>query len=325
MAIMTTDQVPLFQLNQVSHHYGSVQALQDISRTVAPGSIGLIGQNGAGKSTLMQILLGLIRPSSGSAEVLGQPVNQGSLTLRGRIGYMPEREAFIPGLKGIEYVALAGQLSGMGARESQRRAHEVLSYLGLEEARYRPLEQYATGMKQRLKLAAALVHDPQFLILDEPTSGLDADGRTAMLEVLRTLSARPGRSMLLSSHLLGDIERICQTAMIMDQGRLAAHGRLDELRTSQQRVYRFGWEGSTDNASTFLQSLENRGAQLETDLERGRGRATVVSEWSNQWFFAAARQSGVVLVHLEPEEEDLAAVYQRIVTKGTAVHSGRVH
>jgi ABC-2 type transport system ATP-binding protein len=201
----------------------------------------------------------------------------------------------------------------MGKREAQRRAHEVLSYLGLEEARYRSLEQYATGMKQRLKLAAALVHDPQFLILDEPTSGLDSDGRTAMLEVLRILSARPGRSMLLSSHLLGDIERICQTAMILDRGRLVECGRLDELRTSQQRVYRFRWEGSFEQARPFLQDLENRGALLDANLQQRSGRATVATDWSNQFFFLAARHSGVVLVHLEPEEEDLAAVYQRII------------
>jgi ABC-2 type transport system ATP-binding protein len=272
---MPEDTTPLFRLTEVTHQYGSVRALHDISLTVPTGSIGLIGQNGAGKSTLMQILLGLIRPSQGTADVLGQPVRGGNLALRGRIGYMPERAAFLPGLKGIEYVALAGELSGMQRRDAQRRAHEVLSYLGLEEARYRPLEQYATGMKQRLKLAAALVHDPQFLILDEPTSGLDSDGRTAMLEVLRTLSARPGRSMLLSSHLLGDIERICQMAMILDRGCLATFGRLDDLRTSQQRVYRFRWEGRVEPVESFQRVLENQGAVLELNPSQGIGRATV--------------------------------------------------
>jgi ABC-2 type transport system ATP-binding protein len=320
---MPDDSTPLFQLTDVTHQYGNVRALHALSLSVPTGSIGLIGQNGAGKSTLMQILLGLIQPSMGTANVLGQPVRGGNLALRGRIGYMPERAAFLPGLKGIEYVALAGELCGMQRRDAQRRAHEVLSYLGLEEARYRPLEQYATGMKQRLKLAAALVHDPQFLILDEPTSGLDSDGRAAMLEVLRTLSARPGRSMLLSSHLLGDIERICHMAMILDRGSLAGFGRLNDLRTSQQRVYRFRWEGVAERAEPFQRRLEELGAELELNPSQGEGRATVGEDWTNRNFFQAARQAGLTLVHLEPEEEDLAAVYQRIIQQPPGPKRGR--
>ena len=143
----------LFQLTNVTHYYGRVCALREVSLAVDAGAIGLVGQNGAGKSTLIQILLGLIRPSRGTAQVLGQDMRASGIQLRGRIGYMPERDAMVPGLNGIEYAALAGELCGMSRKQALRRAHETLSWLGMEEARYRRLEQYSVGMKQRLKLA----------------------------------------------------------------------------------------------------------------------------------------------------------------------------
>src|SRR5262245_43702534 len=198
----------LLTLSGVTHFYGKVCALRDVTLELAPGAIGLVGQNGAGKSTLMQILLGLIRLSSGAAEVLGHNVRTAGMELRGRVGYMPERDAIIPGLNGVEYVALTGELCGMPRRQALRRAHETLSYLGMEDARYRRLDQYSVGMIQRLKLAATLVHDPDLLLLDEPTSGLDPDGRAAMLSLLGRLASRPGKSLILASHLLGDIQRV---------------------------------------------------------------------------------------------------------------------
>ena len=195
-------------------------------RPPAPGRIGLLGPNGAGKSTLLKILLGLLPPSSGSGRVLGQrPRPFDGIDLRRAVGYMPEADALVPGLRGAEYVALAGELYGMPPREAQRRAHEVLTYLELEDARYRRLEEYSTGMKQRLKLAQALVHDPPVLLLDEPTSGLDPSGRDAMLRLLLTLGREHGKSILLSTHLLGDVERVCETVLILHQGRRAAPGR----------------------------------------------------------------------------------------------------
>ena len=159
-----------------------------------PGRIGLLGPNGAGKSTLLKILLGLLPPSSGSGRVLGHDLGRAGVELRRAVGYMPEADALVPGLRGAEYVALAGELYGMPPREARRRAHEVLTYLELEDARYRRLEEYSTGMKQRLKLAQALVHDPPVLLLDEPTSGLDPSGRDAMLRLLLTLGREHGKS-----------------------------------------------------------------------------------------------------------------------------------
>src|SRR5207253_4729032 len=165
---------------------------------------GLLGPNGAGKSSLLKLVMGLIPPTAGGGTVLGYSLHPGDGTeLRRRVGFMPEADALVPGLTGVEYVALAGELYGMPPRQAQRRAHEVLTYLELEDARYRKLEEYSTGMKQRLKLAQALIHDPPVLLLDEPTSGLDPAGRDAMLQLLLTLGKEHGKSFILSTHLLG--------------------------------------------------------------------------------------------------------------------------
>src|SRR5262249_23358931 len=172
----------LIELHHVSRSFGPHVALDDVTLSLPPGRIGLLGPNGAGKSTLLKILMGLLAPSSGSGRVLDQELggdtdSAGNWRLRRLIGFMPEADALVPGLTGVEYVSLAGELYGMPRREAQRRAHEVLSYLELEEARYRRVEEYSSGMKQRAKLAQALVHDPPVLLAEEPTSGLDPAGR----------------------------------------------------------------------------------------------------------------------------------------------------
>ncbi|TVS18341.1 MAG: ABC transporter ATP-binding protein [Planctomycetaceae bacterium] len=303
----------LFELHQVTHRYGQTLALSDLTVQVPIDSIGLVGQNGAGKSTLMQILLGLIRPTQGSARVLGRDVGSQGVALRGTVGYMSEREAFVPGLKGIEYVALAGQLSGMSSRQAWRRAHETLSYLGMEEARYRYLEEYSVGMKQRLKLAAAMVHDPDLLLLDEPTSGLDPEGRNAMLNVLRVLAARPNKALILSSHLLGDVERICRWTVILDQGRLLHSGPLDGLRSSRPSHYLLRWQSG--RADGFLASLSARDVQVTPIAGENAARVMVPSGWTNQTFFREARNHEVVLTGLVADEDDLQSVYQRLVLK----------
>src|SRR5205823_1932066 len=173
----------------------------------------------------------------------GYDIGRAGASLRRAIGYMPEADALVPGLRGSEYVALAGELYGMPPREALRRAHEVLTYLGLEDARYRRLEEYSTGMKQRLKLAQALVHDPPVLLLDEPTSGLDPAGRDAMLRLLLTLGREHGKSVLLSTHLLGDVERVCETVLILHRGRVLLQGGVDEVRARRQDRYRLQIQG----------------------------------------------------------------------------------
>lgn len=302
--------MPLFELIAVTHDYGRVRALREVSLSVEAGAIGLVGQNGAGKSTLLQILLGLIQPSQGVAMVLGMDVRAAGVRVRGRVGYMPERGAIVPGLRGVEFVALAGQLSGMPRLQSRRRAHEVLSYLGLEEARYRYLEQYSVGMKQRLKLAAALVHDPQVLLLDEPTAGLDPDGRTAMLGVLRALAQRPNRSLILSSHLLGDIERVCQSAVILDRGVVVRMGRIEEFRQAAAKCFRIRCSG---DATDLFASLRRQGAEVDAGAGDAASRIRLPAQLSTRDVFAESLRHRVLITGLEPDEEDFAMAYRRML------------
>src|SRR3954447_4588854 len=239
-------------LDHVNRWYGRRLALDEVSLQLQPGRIGLLGPNGAGKSTLLKILLGLLPPSSGSGRLLGYDLASAGSTLRRAIGYMPEAAALVPGLTGSEYVALAGELYGMPRKQALRRAHEVLSCLELEEARYRRLETYSTGMKQRAKLAQALVHDPDVLLLDEPTSGLDPSGRDTMLRLLFSLGRDHGKSFLLSTHLLGDVDRVCDTVVILHHGEVLQHGSVAALRTRRQDRYRLQIEG---NPHPFLREL----------------------------------------------------------------------
>ena len=305
----------LLHLRQVTHFYGSVCALRDVNLQVEQGAIGLVGQNGSGKSTMMQILLGLIRPTHGGATVLGHDVRSTGIRMRGRVGYMPEQASIVPGLSGIEYVALAGELCGMPRRQAMRRAHETLSYLGMEDARYRRLDEFSAGMVQRMKLAATLIHDPDLLLLDEPTAGLDPEGRTAMLALLGTLAARPGKSLVLSSHLLGDIERVCKFAIILNQGRVVSAGRLEGLRAESPRCYQLRWKG---DATGFLAGLRQRGVDVQVDDRHDYARAIVPDDWNTRTFFADAHQHAVLLTGLEPEEEDLEAVYHRVIHSSDA-------
>ena len=300
----------LIDLQNVTHHYGSHCALRGVTVSLAPGAIGLIGQNGAGKSTLLKILLGLVRPTEGTGAVLGRDIRGSGTELRGRIGYMPEAESFVPGLRGVDLVSLAGELSGMPRKQALRRAHEVLSYLGLEEARYRRSEEYSVGMKQRLKLATAMVHDPDLLLLDEPTAGLDPDGRDSMLALLASLATRHGKSLMLSTHLLGDIDRVCSQVVIVDRGQVRGVGRISELRSEYRGRYRLRWSGE---ATGFLDSLRSAGVNVAVNGRPDEALAEVPESWPARRFFELANSSKLTLREVHPQEEDLEAVYHRLI------------
>src|SRR5436190_12241487 len=238
----------LIELKDVTRVFGAYSALHGVTLTLPPGRTGLLGPNGAGKSTLLKIVMGLIPPSSGTGRVLDQPLGgdrdtEGNWRLRRRIGFMPEAEALVPGLTGLEYVGLAGELYGMSRRQAQRRAHEVLSYLGLDEARYRKVEEYSAGMKQRAKLAQALVHDPPVLLLDEPTSGLDPAGRDAMLRLVAELGNDHGKSVVLSTHLLADVQTVCDRVVIIAGGTVRGQGTVAELCARRDDRYRLRVQG----------------------------------------------------------------------------------
>ncbi len=305
----------LITLTAVTRNFGAFTALSDITLSLPPGRIGLLGPNGAGKSTLLKILMGLIPPSSGTGRVLDEPLGgdrdtEGNWRLRRLIGFMPEADALVPGLTGVEYVSLAGELYGMPRREATRRAHEVLSYLELEEARYRRVEEYSAGMKQRAKLAQALVHDPPVLLLDEPTSGLDPAGRDAMLRLVKALATDHGKSVLLSTHLLADVEAVCERVVIMAGGKVRGEGTVAELCARRQDRFRVRVQG---DLPAFRADLEAAGVKLLGDNGQEEWRVAVPAGWSNLAFFQHAAACGVVIRSLLRDDETLEELFLRTV------------
>jgi ABC-2 type transport system ATP-binding protein len=208
----------------LTKRYPSVTALDDLDLDVEAGVVGLVGANGAGKSTLLKILLGLVPPTSGSAEVFGVDVLREPLKVRELVGYMPEHDCLPLDMSATEFVTHMAQVSGLPRTAARERAAEALRHCGLFEERYREMRGYSTGMKQRVKLAQAIVHDPRLLLLDEPTNGLDPAGRDDMLDLVRRVGTEFGMSIIMSSHLLGEIQRVCDAIVVIDAGRLVRAG-----------------------------------------------------------------------------------------------------
>jgi ABC-2 type transport system ATP-binding protein len=306
----------IVDIHNVSRNFGSVRALRSVNLSLSPGTIGLVGNNGAGKSTLLKVLLGLLAPDEGEGTILGCDIRRASRELRGRVGYMPEAAAIVPMLKGVEFVAFAGDLYGMPHRDARRRAHEVLNYVGLGELRYRRLEEYSTGNLQRLKLAAALVHDPQLLLLDEPTNGLDPAGRAAMLELLEDLIAETGKSVILCTHLLGDVERLCAQIVVLDRGTVARAGTMNEMRAHINNRYELSFSG---DGAAFRAKLLASGIEFADPDEQGQSKimVTVPDGFSTAGFFQLARSSGAILTGLKPDEENLERLFFRVTAQET--------
>ena len=310
----------LVRLERLKRYYGSHLAFEADEVVLEPGVIGLLGPNGAGKSTLLNMLMGLLAPSSGRAWMLGFDTAKESRRARSRVGYMPENDSFVAGLSVLQFVSLAGELHGQKPVAARRRAHEVLSLLGLEEARYRLIEEQPTGIRQRAKLAQALINNPDLVILDEPTNGLDPAGRSAMLELISRLHREQGKSILLSSHLLGDVERVCDSVVILDKGRVLAHGEVGALTSSRANSYRIQVSGSQENLGTCL---AERGVEVESLPPRIGAVSrdyivTLPGEADTRLLFEAFAAGGAagpagLLSGLWPHEENLETVFERIV------------
>ena len=233
---------------------GTVTALADLTVAVEPGVIGLVGANGAGKSTLIKILLGLLAPTSGTVSVLGLDPGGDTDAVRARVGYMPEHDSLPPDVAAAEFVTHLGRMSGLPRTAARERASEALRHVGLYEERYRQIGGYSTGMKQRVKLAQALVHDPDLLLLDEPTNGLDPAGRDAMLTLIHRIGTEFGISVVVCSHLLGEVERICDQLVAIDGGRLLRADRVDNMTTASDVLAVEVSEG-TDELAAHLAAL----------------------------------------------------------------------
>ena len=296
-------------LDRVSVRYGRNRALQDVSAAFPRGAVGLLGPNGAGKSTMLKSLLGFVAPEEGEMRVLGLDVKSSPLQIRSRIGYMPESDAHIPGMTAVAFVAYCGELAGLPRADAMQRAHEVLYYVGLGEARYRNVETYSTGMKQRIKLAQALVHDPDLLFLDEPTNGMDPKGRDEMLELVRDIAHNKGLNLILSSHLLPDVEYTCDHVVVMDKGQIATHGPIDALKGQGGRVFELRIKG---NLQEFLHVLAAEGLEChETDEDVMR--VFVPDGRDARYLFELASRTGVQVRHLRPSVPTLEDVFARAV------------
>ncbi len=268
-----TDAAPLIELDHVDKHYGELHALRDVSLSIAPGRIGLLGPNGAGKSTLLKTVLGLVRHDHGTIKAFGLDVARQPFEVRAQIGYMPEGDAVMPELTALEYTAFAGELCGLPRSEATGRAHQVLHYVGLGEARYRRLGSFSTGMKQRARLAQALVGDPKLLLLDEPTSGLDPRGREEMLALIHEIPARTRASVMLSTHILPDVERTCDQVIVIAQGEVLYAGALAPLVAAEEGAYEVRAKGDPAPLREALELAKcvvvQRGTSLEVRLPKG--------------------------------------------------------
>jgi ABC-2 type transport system ATP-binding protein len=298
----------LIELREVHKRYGAVHALRGATGTVAGRITGLLGPNGAGKSTLIKALLGLV-DFEGEATVLGLSPKTDGPAVRDRVGYMPENDAYLPGLSAVEMCVYAAELSGLPRQEAMQRAHASLYYAGLEEKRYQPIDGYSTGMKQRVKLAAALVHDPEVLFLDEPTNGLDPRSREEMLELILDMPEKRGCSIVLSTHLLPDVDRVCDQVVIMHQGSIRFSGDVAHLRRSVGGTYRVEVKDGADKLARAL-GLVGVDAKVVSPvaLSAPLGDAP---DASIVW--RAAAGAGVQVRGFEIEKESMEAAFLRVI------------
>jgi ABC-2 type transport system ATP-binding protein len=298
----------LLELDQVRKRYGPVEALRGVTAAIEGRIIGLLGPNGAGKSTLLKALLGLT-PFEGQARVLEYDPRVASAEIRDRVGYMPETDSYLARMNAVELCAYAAELSGIPRTAAMQRAHAALYYANLEDKRYLPVEGYSTGMKQRVKLAQALVHDPKLLFLDEPTNGLDPAGREEMLELIAEVPSKRGCAIFLSTHLLPDVERVCDRVVVLHQGELLFAGTLSDFRGEGDGLrYEVRVKEGDERLAAELRragcEVEAHGDALAVRLPAGRDADLVLR---------AAIEASVQVRHLAPLRHTLEAAFLRAV------------
>lgn len=296
-------------LKNVQKFYQRHEALHRVNFNVERGVTGLLGPNGAGKSTLIKVILGLVKVSAGSGTVLGLRLGKDGRRIRERVGYLPEDDCYIPGLTGIETVQFSAVLSGLPAVEALRRSHEILDFCGMKQERYRPVGDYSTGMRQKIKFAAAIVHDPDFLIFDEPTSGLDPEERENLLNRIRILAEQHDKSVLISTHILPDVQSVCDHAVILAQGRIVLSENMSALNAPANPTYAVRIEGDPEQFGSAMRraGLETK-AESEVSWRVSSSRDDIVKS-----IWAAANQSGATILSLEPARNDLEEVFIKAV------------
>jgi len=295
----------IIELNKISFSYADIKAIDDISIQIGNGIFGLLGPNGAGKTTLLKIILGFLSPHFGFGRVLGFDITSSRKAVRKQIGYMPEIECLIPGMDAVTFVAYLGELSGMPKQEAIKRAHEVLYYVGLEESRYRDVETYSAGMQQRLKLAQALVHDPKLLLLDEPTSGMDPSGRKDMLSLIKDISEKKQMNLIISSHLLPDIEYTCEKVIILNEGKVVSEEVVANVSKSNFNLFELKFKGDSDR---FLARLKAIGCQIKEN-DREKYMVLFPAKKSSEILFKIAVEESIQIRHFKQSRTTLEETF----------------
>jgi ABC-2 type transport system ATP-binding protein len=304
----------IISLQNVTKRYGGFLALDDVSVEIPPGIIGLLGPNGAGKSTLIKALLGLVKLTAGDGAILGRRVvAENFQEIRSQVGYMPEDDCFIEGIAGVEMVQFAAQLTGYPKLRSLQRAHEVLDFCGTGQERYRPVETYSTGMRQKLKFAQAIVHSPKLLILDEPTSGLDPEERTAMLNRIKLLGVESSMSVMICTHILKDVQDICEYAAVMVAGRLPLVQTVEKLRKPAAPSFQVRVLG---DPQPFMEEVVQCGA---TAVLGNQNVITIsnIDARGDRLIWECAKSVQVSLQSVVPAKVSMEQVFMQVVQEAT--------
>ena len=300
----------MIEANNVIKKYGQVTALDDFTVDIPKGKIGILGPNGAGKSTFVKIALGLIEATSGNITVLGENLDKNSIEIRKKIGYMPEHDCIPNKMTGVEFLIEMGLISGLDYQTATQRTHEILGYLRMGEEKYRLIEEYSGGMRQKIKLAQGLVHGPEIMFLDEPTSGLDPNARQEMLETINGLSEISDTNVLLSTHILQDVETVCDYVIIINNGKLQIKEKVKELikRQTDTIQIRIG-----ENSEEFLSILRQNDAKRNIEITERWIRIPYKDDNSFKEIISAAAKANSQLYKMERVAVTMDNIYLEVV------------
>ena len=301
----------MLELDKLQVKFGKQEVLKGLEVSLESRAVGLLGPNGAGKTTLLNTLLGFNPPTSGTARVLGFDILKDSAEMKSLIGYMPENDSFVSGITAVRFVTLMAELSGLPPDAALEKAHETLFWTGLGEARYRKVETFSQGMKQMVKLAQAIVHGPKVLFLDEPTNGLDPPARQRMLSLINDIVSKGTTRLLLSSHLLRDVEECCQDVLILNQGEIAGCHNLEEERESKFKFLELDLQGDRE---AFAAELDRRGCS-SAEYADGRLKVVLPEGLGSADVFMAAVEMNVQVRKMEMKRSTLEDIFLRAVEK----------
>ena len=310
---------PIIELDALDVRFGGRPILQQLTASLTGRAIGLLGPNGAGKSTLLNTLLGFHRPFAGSARVLGLDIRTQPRAVRSLIGFMPENDAFIASMSGVRFVRMMAELAGLPPEQALERAHEAFFYVGLGEVRYRPLGTYSLGMKQSAKLAQAIAHGPKLLFLDEPTNGLDPPARARMIQLIQEIRDRGDLHLILSSHLLRDVEECCDQVLILKDGRIAAHCDLEQERRSNRRFLELEVRDASNGC--FLEALEKLGCETAQGAQ-GRMKLILPEGLEIRRLYEVAAEQQIQIRRLNHKRDSLEDIFLKAMENSEVRNGG---